>query len=48
MKQKISLKDKKIRTHINGKFNGIGGVDLVIRKLILELNTCVLIYKISK
>ena len=34
MKQKVSLKDKKIRTPINGKFNDIGGVDLVIKKLI--------------
>jgi hypothetical protein len=35
MKQKMSLKDKNIRTPINGKFNGIGGVDLVIKKFIL-------------
>jgi hypothetical protein len=34
MKQKISLKDKNIRTPINGKFNDIGSVDLVIKKLI--------------
>jgi hypothetical protein len=35
MKQNISLKDKIMRTPINGKFNDIGGVDLVIKKLIL-------------
>jgi len=33
MKQKVSLRDKKIRTPINGKFNDVGGVGLVIQKL---------------
>jgi hypothetical protein len=27
MKQKIALKDKKLRKQINGKFNNIGSVD---------------------
>jgi hypothetical protein len=27
MKQKVALKDKKIRTQINGKFNDVSGTD---------------------
>jgi hypothetical protein len=27
MKQKVALKEKKIRTQINGKFNNIGSAD---------------------
>jgi hypothetical protein len=27
VKQKVAIKDKKLRTHINGKFNDISGAD---------------------
>jgi hypothetical protein len=37
VKQKIPLKDKKIRTPMNGKFNDIGSANLVIKYLCINL-----------